>query len=84
MDSTHDYINAMAEAVRQHDDEIAIAEKARECRLNGLALLHRLAGMRNRTAAMTAYNASALMNACASPEWWAAQARWQVGARSAA
>ena len=60
MDSTSDYIEAMVVAVLKHDGDIAVAEKARGGRRN---ILYRLAGMRGRPAAMTAYNAAALMNA---------------------
>ena len=84
MDSTRDYIEAMAEAARHHQREIVGMASATEGERNRRANLNRMAAMLNRPAPMTVCDAPLAWNACASPEWWAAQARWQVGARAAA
>ena len=82
MDSTRDYVEAMALSVREHQREMGAMAKATEGRRNRLLSLRRLEeSLINQPAQMTVFDALRALHACASPEWWAAQARQMRNAR---
>ena len=84
MDSTRDYIEAMAEAVRVHQREMAGMARTSEGNRNRLLSMRQFVDASlNRSMQMTALDALGRQNACVSPQWWAAQARGQTGAGTA-